>query len=253
MRGSWPRDRSQRHSPLDMDAGFLPGRHVPAGNAIQGSLKYQVRQTCCKLLLPAAAPSRCSLSFLLPASSCCAAALFISAISSCSASSAHQALPLALISRSPQCGTSLPPGFLLSRMTAAWAAMHSAFDTSYGGNRAPLPIYVHSYWFSNSTVTDMQRFTGERDGQGMQLGCQQRQQGTRPCGGRLPLTRIPGCLPHCRRPAEYALSKPHTYFATMRQLLAWMQNPVPAAELTPSMLGCGSPGGAGGPLPQPAT
>jgi hypothetical protein len=46
----------------------------------------------------------------------------------------------------------------------AFRILKSAFDASYGGNRAPLPIYVHSYWFSNSTVTDMQRFTGERVG-----------------------------------------------------------------------------------------
>jgi len=48
--------------------------------------------------------------------------------------------------------------------------------------------------------------------------------------------------------ADYALSKPDVYFVTIRQLIAWMQNPVPADELTPERLGCGNPGGAG---PQP--
>lgn len=46
-------------------------------------------------------------------------------------------------------------------------------------------------------------------------------------------------------PAEYALKKPHVYFVTMRQLLAWMENPIPADQLTAENLGCGNPGGAG--------
>lgn len=45
--------------------------------------------------------------------------------------------------------------------------------------------------------------------------------------------------------ADYALSKPDVYFVTVRQLLAWMQRPVPADELTPLALGCGNAGGAG--------
>ncbi|PRW05840.1 hypothetical protein C2E21_9462 [Chlorella sorokiniana] len=44
---------------------------------------------------------------------------------------------------------------------------------------------------------------------------------------------------------DYALAKPNTYFITIRQLLAWMQNPVPAEQLTPALLGCGMPGGSG--------
>ncbi|EFN52368.1 hypothetical protein CHLNCDRAFT_138797 [Chlorella variabilis] len=45
--------------------------------------------------------------------------------------------------------------------------------------------------------------------------------------------------------ADYALSQPDVYFITIRQLLAWMSNPIPADQLTPAGLGCGSPGGAG--------
>ncbi|KAL4420271.1 hypothetical protein ABPG77_005611 [Micractinium sp. CCAP 211/92] len=45
---------------------------------------------------------------------------------------------------------------------------------------------------------------------------------------------------------EYAASKPNTYFVTMRQMLAWMTNPVPLGQLTNARLGCGSPGGAPG-------
>jgi hypothetical protein len=37
------------------------------------------------------------------------------------------------------------------------------------------------------------------------------------------------------------------YFVTIRQLLAWMSNPVPASGLDPAQLGCGQPGGAGAP------
>ncbi|KAL4439995.1 hypothetical protein ABPG75_002996 [Micractinium tetrahymenae] len=45
---------------------------------------------------------------------------------------------------------------------------------------------------------------------------------------------------------DYAAAKPNTYFVTMRQMLAWMTNPVPLGQLTPARLGCGSPGGAPG-------
>ncbi|EFN52367.1 hypothetical protein CHLNCDRAFT_138796 [Chlorella variabilis] len=36
------------------------------------------------------------------------------------------------------------------------------------------------------------------------------------------------------------------YFITIRQLLAWMSNPIPLQQLTPEALGCGNPGGAPG-------
>lgn len=46
-------------------------------------------------------------------------------------------------------------------------------------------------------------------------------------------------------PADYVLSLPHVYFVSARQLLAWLRRPSPAAQLTPAILGCGNPGGAG--------
>lgn len=49
--------------------------------------------------------------------------------------------------------------------------------------------------------------------------------------------------------ADFALSLPGVYFVTMRQLIAWMKNPIPADQLTAEALGCGNPGGAGGPEP----
>ncbi|PRW33708.1 polysaccharide deacetylase [Chlorella sorokiniana] len=46
---------------------------------------------------------------------------------------------------------------------------------------------------------------------------------------------------------DYALAKPGTFFVTVRQLLAWMQNPQPLAQLSGAQLGCGNTGGASGP------
>lgn len=48
--------------------------------------------------------------------------------------------------------------------------------------------------------------------------------------------------------AEYALSKPDVVFVTFRQLIAWLQHPVPSSQLTPKLLGCGNPGGRPGTL-----
>ncbi|PRW32547.1 polysaccharide deacetylase isoform A [Chlorella sorokiniana] len=45
---------------------------------------------------------------------------------------------------------------------------------------------------------------------------------------------------------DYALKKPDVYLVTMRQLIGWMKNPIPANRLTPEGLGCGKPGGAYG-------
>lgn len=45
-------------------------------------------------------------------------------------------------------------------------------------------------------------------------------------------------------------AKEHVYFITMRQLLAWMQAPIAAEQLTPAKLGCGNAGGAGPTLEQ---
>ncbi|KAI7842639.1 hypothetical protein COHA_003743 [Chlorella ohadii] len=47
---------------------------------------------------------------------------------------------------------------------------------------------------------------------------------------------------------DYTLAKPNVYYVTMCQLLAWVQNPVPASQLTPEMLGCGQKGGRPGTL-----
>lgn len=78
------------------------------------------------------------------------------------------------------------------------------FDAAYNGNRAPLPIFIHTPWLESSNH-----------------------------------------LERLKDFADYALSKPDVYFVTVRQLLAWMQRPVPADELTPLALGCGNAGGAG--------
>ncbi|KAL4451906.1 hypothetical protein ABPG75_007568 [Micractinium tetrahymenae] len=51
-----------------------------------------------------------------------------------------------------------------------------------------------------------------------------------------------------KRFIDYTLTKPDVYYVTVRQLLAWMQNPVPKDQLTPDALGCGNPGGRPGTL-----
>ena len=53
------------------------------------------------------------------------------------------------------------------------------------------------------------------------------------------------CLPIPDPAAEYVLAKPGVYFVTMRQLIEYMQNPVPADQITPQTLGSGNAGGAG--------
>lgn len=69
-----------------------------------------------------------------------------------------------------------------------------------------------------------------------------------PCQASLcalpPFPRSSRCKP-APAPADYALSLPHVYFVTMRQLLGWLRRPTPAAQLTPAMLGCGNAGGVG--------
>ncbi|PSC74020.1 polysaccharide deacetylase [Micractinium conductrix] len=87
----------------------------------------------------------------------------------------------------------------------AFDVLKANFDAAYAGNRAPFPIFVHTPWFSK------------------------------------PATNLADMIKF----ADYALSKPHVYFVTMQQLLAWMRNPVPASALTPAALGCGAPGGVG--------
>lgn len=51
-----------------------------------------------------------------------------------------------------------------------------------------------------------------------------------------------------KRFIDYTLTKPDVYYVTVRQLLAWMENPVPKDQLTPEALGCGNPGGRPGTL-----
>jgi hypothetical protein len=86
---------------------------------------------------------------------------------------------------------------------SVYDVLKANFDAAYNGNRAPMPIFIHTPWLTTDHIADVKKF------------------------------------------ADYALSKPNTYFITIRQLLAWMQNPVPAEQLTPALLGCGMPGGSG--------
>ncbi|PSC74519.1 Myb-related B isoform A [Micractinium conductrix] len=69
-----------------------------------------------------------------------------------------------------------------------------AFDLAYNGNRAPLPIYVHTTWVDKnpSRIDELQRF------------------------------------------ADYTLSKPDVFWVTMSQLIDWMKNPKSVSELRAS-------------------
>ncbi|KAI7844629.1 hypothetical protein COHA_001719 [Chlorella ohadii] len=83
--------------------------------------------------------------------------------------------------------------------------MKQNFDAAYSGNRAPIPIFIHTPWLQDKeSLKGLKRFV------------------------------------------DYALAQPDTYLVSIRQLLAWMQNPVPADQLTAERLGCGNPGGAPG-------
>jgi hypothetical protein len=137
------------------------------------------------------------------------------------------------------------------------------FDAAYEGNRAPFPIYVHKFWLTtDDNAEDLQRFAGgwawahvpsARSWQQYKQRLCCRNYNRSRCSSRpepawrhrLWLPHHPGA-PSCS--ADYALSKPDTYFATMRQLIAWMQRPVPTDKLTPARLGCGNLGGAGPPV-----
>lgn len=43
---------------------------------------------------------------------------------------------------------------------SVYDTLRQAFDASYAGNRAPLPVYVHSSFFTAENVRDMQQFAG---------------------------------------------------------------------------------------------
>ncbi|EFN51596.1 hypothetical protein CHLNCDRAFT_139978 [Chlorella variabilis] len=106
----------------------------------------------------------------------------------------------------------------------AYRVLKNAFDAAYSGNRAPLPIFIHTPWLEEH-AGDVKRFLGEAAARG----------GGGSGGGGV-------CEDEVSDPEAY----PNVYMVTIRQLLAWMQNPVPADQLTPEALGCGLPGGAPG-------
>ncbi|PRW55946.1 polysaccharide deacetylase [Chlorella sorokiniana] len=103
----------------------------------------------------------------------------------------------------------MDPGFKYIGMTqapnaSAFEILQANFLATYNGNRAPMPVFVHSFFLrEGGNQRDVERFL------------------------------------------DFALSQPNTYAVTMRQLLAYLENPVPADELSPEALGCGQPGGAG--------
>ena len=123
------------------------------------------------------------------------------------------------------------------------------FDEAYSGNRAPLPIFIHVYWLKADDNTEqLQKFIGAWR---TQLGLLMLMLHVPAAGPRHAVTAVaarPTALLSPPRPADYTLTKPNVYYPTIRQLLAWMQNPVPASQLTPEALGCGNKGGRPGTL-----
>ena len=133
------------------------------------------------------------------------------------------------------------------------------FDAAYSGNRAPMPLYIHTPWLlAGDHTSGLQRFIGGCRGVGVpprwaggnahqRLALHlhlARSRAALLCYQPLPLSRLPDPIP-ARRPADYVLRLPDAHFVTMRQLLDWMQHPAAADQLTPEALGCGNPGGAG--------
>ena len=84
--------------------------------------------------------------------------------------------------------------------------LKSNFELAYTGNRAPVPLYVHSPWLQEAgNMKDVQEFiTWVRE----------------------------------NHPTD-------TYFVTMHQLVQWMQNPVPISKMN-EWLGCTTGGNAAG-------
>lgn len=125
----------------------------------------------------------------------------------------------------------------------AFDILRANFDAAYNGNRAPMPLFVHAFFLKHgSNLADVERFIGAAAallGAGAQGCCS----GPSPTQARPPLT-----CPAPPAPADYALAKPQVVFVTFRQLIAWLQHPVPYTQLTPKMLGCGNPGGRPGTL-----
>ena len=43
-----------------------------------------------------------------------------------------------------------------------YSFMKNIFDVSYNGNRAPVPIFIHTPWFNANRTADLVKFRGER-------------------------------------------------------------------------------------------
>eukprot|EP00887_Chlorella_sp_A99_P001512 scaffold8.g1512.t1 len=74
-----------------------------------------------------------------------------------------------------------------------YAFLQKNFDAAYNGNRAPLPLYLHSTYLNDQKVGAITSFI------------------------------------------KYALGKGDVYFVTMRQLIDWMKNPVPASQISSAL------------------
>lgn len=137
-------------------------------------------------------------------------------------------------------------GMAQAANASAYEILRANFLAAYNGTRAPLPLYVHSFFLrEGNNQRDVERFLGAG-----RFGWEPRSCAIQKCSRACPTPSCPSCppsdaAPAAATPADFALAQPHTYAITMRQLIAYLQHPVPAEQLTPAALGCGRPGGAG--------
>jgi hypothetical protein len=66
----------------------------------------------------------------------------------------------------------MDPGFYGGK--GVYEPLRAAFDAAYGGNRAPLPVYIHTTWVEKDPgrLDELKRFAGGRTGrQGLLCAC----------------------------------------------------------------------------------
>lgn len=84
----------------------------------------------------------------------------------------------------------------LNSQTPLFDILKDNFDQTYRGNKAPFPIYIHSPWFTDDRVADLQKFMGAWTRAGVWGGRE----------GRGPCMRL--CIVSLHLPLDTPLSPP---------------------------------------------